>query len=145
MPETTAAQIAQYAGFRRNGSFDGEIGKEAFQIARQRAEREAREEITDTEYDDIVSKKNGSKSAEYSDLQEAEALLCAYFALPSLNLRLTKKGGLQRRTGTVDNENDLMSYSEMDAYREDWYSDAQNILDNLAPADSDQAEVVYAI
>lgn len=145
MPEANALQVAKYAGWYREGSPDTELGNRALDISGARAERKARREITDTEYDDIVSKKTGTKSAEYADLQEAEALLVAYWALKSLNLRITKKGGLQRRTGTVDNENDLMSYSEMDAYRQGWFDDAMDILDDLAPTDTEEAESVYAL
>ena len=78
-------------------------------------------------------------------LREAEALLAAYYALPSLNLRMTKKGGLQRRTGLVENENDLMSQAEMDAYRQRWLSDALDTLETLAPSDSVEVEPGYAI
>jgi len=92
----------------------------------------------------ILGLMHGDKSDEHDDLKEAEALLVAYFALPSLNLRLTRKGGLQRRTGMVDNENDLMSKSEMDSYRETWFGDAMDIFDLLSPSDSKERDPVFA-
>jgi len=135
--------VAQYAGMYREGFIDIDVAMRMTEAASRRAVRKAKAEITSDEYDDITTNK-AEGDADYDDLQEAEALLIAYYALPAMNMRMTRKGGLQRRTGTVDNENDLMSYSEMDAYRQGWFSEAMDILDTLAPTDSDESEHVYA-
>lgn len=145
MPEANVKDIAEAAGMYRKDGLDFELAERAKRIAGARAERKAREEITGDEYDDIVSKKGGSKSAEYEDLQEAEGYLIAYYAMPSLNMRITKKGGAVRRTGLVDNENDLMTYSEMDDYRGTWFGSAMDIFELLAPSDSTETDPVYAL
>lgn len=145
MPEATPVDVAEYAGMYRSEGLDIELGERALNVAGRRAERKARNEITSEEYDDIVSNKSGSKAEEYKDLQEAEAFLTAYFAMPALNLRITKKGGAVRRTGLVDNENDLMSYSEMDAYRETWFGAALDIFAEIVPESSTEQDPVYAL
>jgi len=145
MPEATVKNVAEAAGMYRDGKLDIELADRALTVAGRRAERKARSEITSNEYDDIVANKGGSKSEEYADLQEAEGLLAAYYAMPALNLRITKKGGAVRRTGLVDNENDLMSYSEMDAYRETWFGAAVDIFEEIAPESSTEQDPVYAL
>ena len=114
-----------------------------FEIAGTRPTRKAKEEITSDGYDDIVSK--GAGNEDYEALQEAESLLFVYFALPRMNLRVTEKGGLQRRTGVVDNENDLMSYSEMNEYRSDAFGDAMDILEDIAPDRATSTDPVFAL
>ena len=135
--------IAQVAGFYADGQANTGLGVRAQAIAGSRAERRVRREITSDGYDDIEAA--GPGSDDFEALKEAESLIVAYIALPRLNLRLTEKGGLQRRTGVVDNENDLMSKAEMDAYREDWLGEANDLLAEIAPDEATGTDPVFAL
>lgn len=131
-----AGTVAQNASLYREGSLDIDLASRMVQGHGSRAEREAKKRLGSSEdYDTIVGQDGSAdqdEQDEYDALLEAESLLVFYYALPYFNLRMTKKGGLQRRTGLVEDANDLMSQAEMNAYRQRVYRDAIEIIEDLA-------------
>lgn len=85
----------------------------------------------------------GADNTLYQYLELAESLLAVYYALPALNLRITKEGGLATAIGLVEGQRDLMTQREMQAYRREFYRQARELLDDLR-RDEDY-EPIYAI
>lgn len=143
--------VAKAGGWYRSGGLDMDLAGRAIDIAGSRPTFRCKEKLSEDRFDEI--KDDNAKGDEIWDrLQEAESLLVVYYALPRLNQRLTKKGGLQRQTGLVDNENDLMSHQEMERYRDTAYADAMDVLADLGDTASDAsaddakgAETVFAL
>ena len=93
------------------------------------AEREARQVLGDTRYDEIVASGSG---ADYDALVEAESLLALYHALPLMNLMLTERGGIIRATGAEESREELIGKRELDSYRAELKRQALTILQRLA-------------
>lgn len=135
-----SGSVATHNGMYQGGNLQIDVAGRMVQAKGAQAERKAREVLTDERYDEIVDNNTRGDQA-WDWLQEAESYFVFATALRRFNLRLTKKGGAVRRTGTVDNENDLMSQGEVAAYADEAYSDATELLEELSDQGDRQARI----
>lgn len=119
---TNAVLIIAHTGFPE------ELGQKlALHISK--AEKRLRALISDATYDELFS-----RPAEDPDREravQAESLLAVYFALPFLNLRITKTGGIVKATGMEATQTEIMSKNEMEKYRYNFLAQALLLIDDL--------------
>jgi len=77
------------------------------------AERELRDLIGTTKYDEIEDEGSGD---DYDALKDAESLLSAAIVLPTLNLRITEGGGIVMETGHEHTRAQYMTHREVKRY-----------------------------
>jgi len=119
---TNAVLIIAHTGFPED------LGSKIV-IHGDKAEKRLRALISDDTYDDL-----SSRPAEDPDREraaQAESLLAVYFALPFLNLRITKTGGIVKTTGLEATQTELMSKGEMEKYRYNFLAQALLLIDDL--------------
>ena len=83
--------------------------------------------IGQTKYDELDALPDTNPDRQRADL--AESALALYYALPQLNLRITKLGGIVRSTGYEDSRTEIMNKFEADRYRGKLWTDAHNLLE----------------
>ena len=97
-------------------------------------------DVESERYDEIEAL--GSDDKHYEALQRAEALMAVYYALPTMNLRMTEAGGISLAID-VEGTRSLMSQREMEAYRRSYYSQASEVLEKLYRYHEADEKVIY--
>ena len=143
---TKPAVIAIQNNLISNGKPDVQTGVTIEDIGYDLAVVEVKRILGSSRYDDVVDL--GTSDADYQTLVQALGRFAFYYAMPALNLRLTKKGGFMRSTGLVENQNELMSKRELESYRDDKIREGTilcqtlHVSDDLKPFKSGAAETV---
>lgn len=106
----------------------------------KKAELRLRELIGDAKYDEL----NANSGSQRDQAAQAESYLTAYYALPFLNLRVTKKGGFVMATGFEQSRNELMSKRELDGYRAGFFRQAMLLIKDFALFNNDDGDELDA-
>lgn len=154
MPEAGVTDIQDLAQIYVKGSRDTDLANRILEAGGYLAERWLRRHLnadeddiddgTNDRYQDVIDN-NTDGDVLYDSLVKAEALLATFYAIPRLQVRITKKGGLVRATGNVDQTVDLMSHNEMNAYRSQLKQDAQQLLEDVIEDEDEDANIVYTL
>lgn len=130
MPIADAISIALHSGL------EAPVATKAA-VRASSAERDARILIGDEEYDRILELAPNSVSddidEEYAVLLEAESLLCVAHALPTLNVRVSEKGGLVSEVGFEHTRAVLLSSNQVKAYQREFRQQAHSLLARFLP------------
>lgn len=132
MAITTSADIAQFTQIKQKAA------EKLFSFASQ-AEHRLRELLTDKIYESTAAKDPGDSG--YQALLHSESLLCLYFGFSFLNLRPTDLGGFSKLIGYGQESSEaLMSHRELEAYRQQIYSMAVELIESLRPDIDDKTK-----
>ena len=144
----TADFAAEENNFFEDGKPNDDVGARILTLGYDLGVIEAKRVLGSTRYDEIVDL--GTADALFKTLKVVLARFAFYHAFPGLNLRSSKKGGFVRATGTVEDRNDIMSFREMKAYRNQVLRSARQLTRTLHASTSLQpfgtgpaSEVVY--
>jgi hypothetical protein len=100
--------------------------------ALRRAEADVRSLIGNEEYDRVAAiEEEGDE--EVDDLTEALSLLCLVYALPTLNVRVTEKGGLVSAVGFEQSRTELMSQGALQKLQHSMRGQAHSLLRRFTP------------
>lgn len=124
----TASNVATYNGLSSGGAEQTNLATRVLNIGEAEAVIEAKRVLGSTRYDAVADAGSGTA---YDNLLRAVSVLCYYYAMPNVNLLPGDDGGFQRATGLVENQNDVMSQKELQAYRQRIYERAQTLLSEI--------------
>lgn len=127
---TNAVLIIAHTGFSED------LGQKLILHA-GKAEKRLRALISDDTYEELSSRPAADPDRER--VAQAESLLSVYFALPFLNLRITKTGGIIKTTGLEPTQTEIMNKTEMEKYRYNFLSQALLLIDDLILEDIGEA------
>ena len=126
---TKPVEIARQNNFETDGKPNATLGAKIEEQGYDLAVVQTKRILGESRYDEVVAL--ATTDADYQTLIRALGKFAFYYAMPSLNLRLSTKGGFLRSTGLVENQRDLMSKRELEAYRDDIFREATLLVETL--------------
>lgn len=125
----SAEFVAKENVFYENGQPNNDLGGHILTHGYNSAVIECKRILGTTRYDEVVAL--GDSDDLFNTLKTVLARFAFYHAFPRLNLRPTSAGGFIRATGTLEDRNDIMSFREMKAYRNQVFRDARTLCRTL--------------